>query len=162
MERIEALSELTEPLRRRGAPGRSDPSQPACPLTAHGGLVATAGWGRDPAATGALRHAAPSVLGCGVPRACIEMRPPALTRLASGVLAFRPSSGKGYRPAARPLCTAGVLLVAIMTDRRPPDLLPLLTLLAIVLVLLAGWWLFPRFQRMVSYQDCVASGHVNC
>jgi len=49
-----------------------------------------------------------------------------------------------------------------MAGRRPRDVLPILVLAAIVLVALAVWWLFPRVLRAVSYQDCIASGHVNC
>ncbi len=40
--------------------------------------------------------------------------------------------------------------------------LPALVLLALVALLLAGWWLFPRFSAYMMRQNCVASGHVNC
>jgi hypothetical protein len=46
--------------------------------------------------------------------------------------------------------------------RRPGGLLPVLTLLLLALVLLAGWWLFPALQHYVAYQDCVASFRTNC
>ena len=53
-----------------------------------------------------------------------------------------------------------------MADGRDPrqrrDLVPLLVLAAILLVVLAGWWLFPLAQRAISDQDCIASGHDNC
>jgi hypothetical protein len=35
-------------------------------------------------------------------------------------------------------------------------------LAAIVLLLLAGWFLFPRFQAYMARQDCIAAGHINC
>lgn len=41
-------------------------------------------------------------------------------------------------------------------------LLPALVLGALVLVILAGVWLFPRVAAYMSRQDCIASGHVNC
>ena len=46
--------------------------------------------------------------------------------------------------------------------RRSRDLLPVFVLAAILLVALAGWWLFPLVQHAVSYQDCIASGQNNC
>jgi hypothetical protein len=52
-----------------------------------------------------------------------------------------------------------------MSDRgRPPRLDPvgLLTVAAVVLVLLAGWWLFPRVQAYLAHEDCVATGRTNC
>ena len=48
-----------------------------------------------------------------------------------------------------------------MSPRRP-DLLPILTLVAIVVLILAGVWLFPRLQQALSFQDCVATGRANC
>jgi hypothetical protein len=39
---------------------------------------------------------------------------------------------------------------------------PIITLAAIVLLILAGWWLFPRVQAALSFQDCVATGRANC
>lgn len=50
-------------------------------------------------------------------------------------------------------------------DRRRrsyPDLVPALVLAAVLLAGLAGWWLFPLALHALSYQDCIASGHVNC
>ena len=46
--------------------------------------------------------------------------------------------------------------------RRGPDLLPVLLLAVIVLVLVAGWWLFPLLHREVGYQDCLAAGRTDC
>ncbi len=43
-----------------------------------------------------------------------------------------------------------------------PDLVPLLALFGVVLLLLAGWWLFPRLQRVVAREDCIAAGYTNC
>ena len=48
------------------------------------------------------------------------------------------------------------------TPRRPRDLLPLIVLAVILIVVLAGWLVFPTIQRTISNQDCIASGHVNC
>ncbi len=48
-----------------------------------------------------------------------------------------------------------------MPERRP-DLLPILTLVAIVALILVGFWLFPRLQDALSFQDCVATGRANC
>jgi multidrug resistance efflux pump len=46
--------------------------------------------------------------------------------------------------------------------RRQFDIVPMAVLVAILVVGLAAWWAFPRVQRALSNQDCVASGHVNC
>jgi hypothetical protein len=46
--------------------------------------------------------------------------------------------------------------------RRSWDPVPVLVLAVILLAGLAAWWAFPRVQRALSSQDCVASGHVNC
>ncbi len=45
---------------------------------------------------------------------------------------------------------------------RRPDLLPVLLLVAIVLVLLGGWWIFPRLHNAVALQDCTAAGRTDC
>lgn len=45
---------------------------------------------------------------------------------------------------------------------RPSGLVPILALALLVGVLLLGYWLFPRLQRFVAYQDCIASFHTNC
>ena len=47
-------------------------------------------------------------------------------------------------------------------ERRRFDLLPLLALVAIVLLLVAGWLLFPWLQRTIGHEDCVAAGYTNC
>jgi hypothetical protein len=51
-----------------------------------------------------------------------------------------------------------------MTDpnRRRPDLLPIIVLLAIVGVVCAGLWLFPYLQSAVEHQNCVAAGREDC
>jgi hypothetical protein len=41
-------------------------------------------------------------------------------------------------------------------------LVPVLVLAGVVLLCVVGWWLFPRIQGVVTYQDCVASGRTNC
>lgn len=45
---------------------------------------------------------------------------------------------------------------------RERSLLPALTLVALVLALLGGWWLFPKLQAYMTEQDCIASGRTNC
>ncbi len=47
-------------------------------------------------------------------------------------------------------------------DRRRPDLLPVIILLAIVGAVAAGLWLFPYVQAVVERQDCVAVGRDDC
>lgn len=47
-------------------------------------------------------------------------------------------------------------------DERRLDLLPILALVAIAGLLLAGWWVFPWLQKMIFIQDCTASGRTNC
>jgi hypothetical protein len=42
------------------------------------------------------------------------------------------------------------------------QLLPLAVLVGLALLFLGGWWLFPRLQSMMAYQDCVASFRTNC
>jgi flagellar basal body-associated protein FliL len=51
-----------------------------------------------------------------------------------------------------------------MTDpnRRRPDLLPIIILLAIVAVVVGGIWLFPYFQSVAEHQNCVAVGRTDC
>ena len=44
----------------------------------------------------------------------------------------------------------------------PSRLLPVVVLAALVLVMLGAWWLFPRVQAWMAYQDCVATGRTNC
>jgi hypothetical protein len=45
---------------------------------------------------------------------------------------------------------------------EPSRWLPSAVLAGIVLLLLAGWWLFPRFQAYMAREDCIAAGHINC
>jgi len=45
---------------------------------------------------------------------------------------------------------------------RRSDLLPLLTLLGLVLLGVAGWLLFPWFNHLVHTQDCIAAGREDC
>lgn len=42
---------------------------------------------------------------------------------------------------------------------RHSELVPLLTLLAIAAVLLAGWLLFPRLLAWMQFNDCMAAGY---
>ena len=47
-------------------------------------------------------------------------------------------------------------------EHRPGAWLPLLVLVGLALLALAGWKLFPLFSGYMSRQDCIASGHMNC
>ncbi|WP_428391137.1 hypothetical protein [Lichenicoccus sp.] len=49
-------------------------------------------------------------------------------------------------------------------DRPPPkrDYLGLIVLAALLGLIALGIAIFPRIERMIAYQDCVASGHINC
>ncbi len=42
------------------------------------------------------------------------------------------------------------------------QIVPVITLLGLVLLLLAGWWLFPWFLHVMKHQDCIGSGRVDC
>jgi len=56
-------------------------------------------------------------------------------------------------------------LAHAMVDERedgPSNLLPVITLVVVALLLLAGWWLFPKFQHAIHTTDCVASGRTDC
>jgi hypothetical protein len=47
-------------------------------------------------------------------------------------------------------------------ENRRWDPLPLIALAVIVMLLLAGWWLFPAVQEWLAGKDCIASGRTNC
>jgi len=49
-----------------------------------------------------------------------------------------------------------------VAEREPSSLLPAVILIALFGALLAGWWLFPRFQAYMAVQDCIATGRTNC
>jgi hypothetical protein len=55
-------------------------------------------------------------------------------------------------------------MVWMMTEpnRRRPDLLPAIVLLAIFGLACAGYWLFPYFQNNVQRQNCIAVGRTDC
>ena len=46
------------------------------------------------------------------------------------------------------------------TPRRRPDLVAFVGLALVLAVMLGGYFLFPRLQRAMSYQDCIASGRI--
>ena len=46
--------------------------------------------------------------------------------------------------------------------RVPRDPLPLLVLGALVVVLVLGVTLFPKFSNLIKRNDCVASGRMDC
>jgi hypothetical protein len=47
-------------------------------------------------------------------------------------------------------------------ENGPSNLLPVITLVIIAVLLLAGWLLFPKLQRAIHVTDCVASGRTDC
>jgi hypothetical protein len=52
--------------------------------------------------------------------------------------------------------------VDVPTERRPatrrkPDLVPILTLGGLMLIVLAGWLLFPKVAAYMRVQECLAS-----
>lgn len=47
-------------------------------------------------------------------------------------------------------------------DGPKRDLLPVILLVVVAAVLIAGWLLFPTIQAFVFMQDCTASGRTNC
>jgi hypothetical protein len=47
-------------------------------------------------------------------------------------------------------------------DRRRPDLLPIIILVAILAVAGAALWLFPYVQSVIQRQDCIAVGRDDC
>jgi hypothetical protein len=52
-----------------------------------------------------------------------------------------------------------------MPDDTPPpggNLLPALVLAVLALLLVGGWWVFPKVWAYMGQQDCIASGHLNC
>jgi hypothetical protein len=49
-----------------------------------------------------------------------------------------------------------------MVRHERPDLLPIIVLALIVVLCLAGWWLFPALQGFISRQDCISTGRTDC
>ena len=47
-------------------------------------------------------------------------------------------------------------------NRQRWDKTPVLVLAGLAMLLLLGWWLYPRLQHLVSSQDCIATGRTNC
>jgi hypothetical protein len=47
-------------------------------------------------------------------------------------------------------------------NRRRPDFLPIVILLAIVGIVCAGLWLFPYLQSAIDRQNCIAVGRTDC
>jgi hypothetical protein len=47
-------------------------------------------------------------------------------------------------------------------NRRGPDLLPVIVLVAIVVAVGAGLWLFPYVQATLQRRDCIAVGRTDC
>lgn len=47
-------------------------------------------------------------------------------------------------------------------DTQRWDVLPVVVLVALVLLMLLGWWLYPKLQHYMSQQDCIATGRTNC
>jgi hypothetical protein len=47
-------------------------------------------------------------------------------------------------------------------ERRRPDFLPIVILVAIVGVVCAGLFLFPYLQSTIDRQNCIAIGRTDC
>ena len=45
---------------------------------------------------------------------------------------------------------------------RRPDFAPLIILVILLGLIAAGFYVFPAFKGMMTYQDCVASGRIDC
>jgi hypothetical protein len=86
----------------------------------------------------------------------------------SGYHAPRVSRAADRRRRFAPLDAAARFwhCIAAMTDpahnSSARNLLPALTLIVLLLLLLGGWFLFPRVQAYMTQQDCIASGRTNC
>jgi hypothetical protein len=52
--------------------------------------------------------------------------------------------------------------VADDKDGRGWDVVPMLVLVGLVLLMLLGWWAYPKLQRYMFEQDCIATGRTNC
>jgi hypothetical protein len=52
--------------------------------------------------------------------------------------------------------------VADDENTRRWDVLPMLVLAGVVALMLLGWWLYPKLQRYMTEQDCIATGRTNC
>jgi hypothetical protein len=42
------------------------------------------------------------------------------------------------------------------------DLLPVIVLVWLVILMLLGWWVYPKLQHYMAEQDCIATGRTNC
>jgi hypothetical protein len=45
---------------------------------------------------------------------------------------------------------------------QPPDWTPWIVLCAVLLVILAGVFVFPSFQHYMAHEDCIGQGSTNC
>jgi hypothetical protein len=68
-----------------------------------------------------------------------------------------PAPGQTSVTTDAPGAAADSLAKAPPAPPRKPDLVALLTLGGLLLVFLAGWWLFPKVAAYMSMQDCLAS-----
>jgi hypothetical protein len=89
--------------------------------------------------------------------------------LLQAALAGRPPEARHIALLAGSLncqrCGARASLAHTMPDERedgPSNFLPVIALLVVAVLLLAGWWLFPKFQHVIHITDCVASGRTDC
>ena len=53
-------------------------------------------------------------------------------------------------------------MVDQQTDQGKGRLLPLAAFAIVLALLVGGFLLFPRLQRMIGFQDCVATGRTDC
>ena len=72
------------------------------------------------------------------------------------------SAGAAHVPAR--ILGGRIVLCWDMFDRnaRLSRFVPLLVLAFALLVMLAGWLLFPPLQRVIAFQDCAAAGRTDC
>ncbi len=47
-------------------------------------------------------------------------------------------------------------------DDRRPEFLPVIVMVGLVLLMILGWWLFPKLAAIVAHEDCIGTGRTNC
>ncbi len=72
--------------------------------------------------------------------------------------------GPEYRRRGRSVMHSSVAAgtKTVLEPRRGFDLLGVATLVGLVLIGLAGWWLLPWFVHLIKHQDCLGSGRIDC
>jgi hypothetical protein len=62
----------------------------------------------------------------------------------------------------RPCHACGLTAMAQPPSTVLSRLMPAIVLAGLVILMLGAWWVFPRFQAWMAFQDCVATGRTNC